>query len=183
MLYSFNNNILCWLRACKKAVQSFLLIWIFIYQYSGLLWFSGDVGYISVIAALVLCVNLLKRDQILRVNENSLPTSQFTFIFQKYFKPRMYVCVLKIHHNRGIYLLSRRIKTMFWHFTVSWLQGIMASYSTWPGRWAGEVMGDLVAMVSVQYWSIFVDLYHFHHPPAGLFVLFAQHLHMSKVTG
>ena len=43
-------------------------------------------------------------------------------------------------------------------------------------RWGG---GDLTAMVSVQCWSIFVDLYCFLHPP-GLVILFA---HLDKVKG
>ena len=40
--------------------------------------------------------------------------------------------------------------------------------------------GDLVAVVSVHCWSMFVDLYRFLHLPLG-FVLFAQHL--DKVEG
>ena len=39
---------------------------------------------------------------------------------------------------------------------------------------------NLTAMVFVQCWSIFVDLYSFLHPPPGL-VLFSQHL--DKVEG
>ena len=71
----------------------------------------------------------------------------------------------------------------FGNFTGTWSQGGMAGYSAWPGRyremsWRRMEVGGarLVAVVSVQCWSSFVDLYIFPHPTAGHVVNFAHHL-------